>query len=162
MTTRQNTLILALGEEYDMLKLGEVVALPKLIQAHTIEHVIVDAHALTWINVMGTEILALKDCLPSNAYSLVFVGLKPETATIFELLDSERQYGELVNFQPLAEALAFLNMLPLAAAVLPLPAEQPKALSAASLRRLRYQAGVILSWLIALIAVVALVWWRVS
>jgi hypothetical protein len=161
MTPRQNTFMLSLGEQYDMLKLGEVIALPKLIQARHIEHVIVDAQALTWINVMGSEILALKDCLPSSPYSLVFVGLKPATANILALLDPEKQYGELVNFQSLAEALAFLNTPPLSAAILSLPDEQPKALSASPLRRrLRYKVRVAPAWVILLILAFAWVWWQ--
>ena len=93
-----------------MEKLSEVMALYNSEDIKRATNIIVDIGELTSINVMGLEILMLKEKLANQGpYSVVFCGLKPETRTIFESLGSEQAFGELVSFNSVDEALNFLS-----------------------------------------------------
>ncbi|MCC2545248.1 glycosyltransferase [Hymenobacter sp. BT175] len=108
-----NVLILSLGQVYDIDKLSEVVALLNSETIKRVAHVLIDAHELTSINVMGLELLELKNKMTKlGRYSLIFCGLKPETKFVLELLDSEKEFGELINFNSVEDAKEFLSKLP--------------------------------------------------
>ena len=107
---RGDVIILTIGKEYDTDKLSEVIALYNSEAIKRATNIIVDIGELTSINVMGLEILMLKEKLVNQGpYSVVFCGLKPETRAIFENLGSEQAFGKLVNFNSIAEALDFLS-----------------------------------------------------
>ena len=112
MNLKPGVLIIPLGKVYDIAKFGEIIELSNSINAKDIKHIIVDAHELTNANIMGIEILALKDKIAnSNRYSLVFAGLKNEIASIFHILDDDDKYGELINFNSVLEAITFINTI---------------------------------------------------
>ena len=105
-----DVIIFSIGKEYDIEKLSEVIALGDSADIRSATNIIVDIGELTSINVMGSEILMLKEKLAKQSpYNLVFCGLKPEIKTIFELIDSKKVFGELVNFNSVDEALDFLK-----------------------------------------------------
>ncbi|MBR7207604.1 STAS domain-containing protein [Microvirga sp. STS02] len=93
-----------------MEKLSEIMALYNSEAIKRATNIIVDIGELTSINVIGLEILLLKEKLANQGpYSVVFCGLKPEIRTIFERLGSEEAFGELVNFNSVDETLDFLR-----------------------------------------------------
>ncbi|GAB3737111.1 hypothetical protein GCM10027594_17980 [Hymenobacter agri] len=105
-----NVIILSIGKEYDTEKLSEIITLSNSEDIKRATNVIVNIGELTSINVMGLEILLLKEKLANQGpYSVVFCGLKPGIRTIFERLGSEEAFGELVNFNSVDEALDFLK-----------------------------------------------------
>ena len=107
---RGDVIILSIGKEYDTDKLSEVMALYNSEAIKRATNIIVDIGELTSINVMGLEILMLKEKLANQGpYSVVFCDLKPEIKMIFESLGSEQAFGELVNFNSIDEALSFLS-----------------------------------------------------
>ncbi|MBH8567868.1 STAS domain-containing protein [Hymenobacter negativus] len=107
---RGNVIILSIGKDYDMEKLSEIMALYNSEAIKRATNIIVDIGELTSINVIGLEILLLKEKLANQGpYSVVFCGLKPEIRTIFERLGSEEAFGELVNFNSVDETLDFLR-----------------------------------------------------
>jgi anti-anti-sigma factor len=105
---RGNVIILTIGKEYDIEKLSEIMALYNSEAIKSATNIIVDIGELTSINVMGLEILMLKEKLANQGpYGVVFCDLKPAIRTIFEALGSEQAFGELVNFNSIDEALDF-------------------------------------------------------
>jgi anti-anti-sigma factor len=107
---RGDVIILTIGKEYDIEKPSEIMALYNSEAIKRATNIIVDISELTSINVMGLEVLILKEKLANQGtYSVVFCGLKPETRTIFEALGSEQAFGELANFNSIDEALDFLS-----------------------------------------------------
>ena len=108
ITWRGNVIILSIGKEYDIEKFSEVMTLYNSEAIKRATNIIVDIGELTSINVMGLEILMLKEKLANQGpYSVIFCGLKSETRAIFERLGSEQAFGELVNFNSIDEALDF-------------------------------------------------------
>ena len=107
---KDDVIIFTIGKNYDIGKLSEVMALYNSEAIKRAINIIVDIGELTSINVMGLEILMLKEKLANQGpYSVVFCGLKPETRSIFENLGAEQAYGKLVNFDSVDEALSFLR-----------------------------------------------------
>ena len=103
-------IIFSIGKEYDIEKLSEVIALGDSADIRSATNIIVDIGELTSINVMGSEILMLKEKLANQSpYNLVFCGLKPEIKTLLELIDSKKVFGKLVNFNSIDDALIFLK-----------------------------------------------------
>ncbi|MDO7853119.1 STAS domain-containing protein [Hymenobacter convexus] len=107
---RGNVIIFSIGKDYDIEKLSEVMTLYYSEAIKKATNIIVDIGELTSINVMGSEILMLKEKLANQSpYNLVFCGLKPETKTIFEIIDPKEAFGKLVSFNSVGEALIFLS-----------------------------------------------------
>ena len=105
-----DVVILTIGKEYDMEKLSEIMALYNSEAIKRASNVIVDIGELTSINVMGLEILMLKEKLANQGpYGVVFCALKPEIRAIFKTLDSEQAFGELMSFNSIDEAFDFLK-----------------------------------------------------
>ena len=93
-----------------MNKLSEVIALYNSEAIKMATNVIVDIDKLTSVNVMGLEMLMLREKLTNQGpHSMVFCGLEPETQSILENLGAEQEYGKLINFHSVDEALDFLK-----------------------------------------------------
>jgi anti-anti-sigma regulatory factor len=110
MKIENNIAIISLGQSYDIDKLAEIVDFSNSSLIEQVKGVIIDASELININVMGLEVLSLKDKIhDNNKHNLVFYGLKPETRTILEMLDTDKEYGELINFDSLSKAITFIR-----------------------------------------------------
>ena len=105
-----NVITLTISKEYDIEKVSEIMALYNSEEIERATNIVINISELTTVNVMGLEMLMLKEKLANQSrYSVVFCGLKPEIKLIFEALGAEKAFGELVNFNSIDEALGFLS-----------------------------------------------------
>lgn len=105
-----DVIIFSIGKDYTIDKLSEIMALYNSEAIKRATNVIVDIGELTSINVMGLEMLMLKEKMANQGpYSVVFCGLKPETRSMFGALGAEQAYGKLLNFNSIDEAIRFLK-----------------------------------------------------